>query len=208
MVLSTKLAGIGHAAFLFMTTARDRVSYIYPNVNAAGAGLFLSETFTAESMNLSEGGYNMYASTRYTLSAHVHNDLIYNQSSSLLFFPLLFSFSEFGFARYHQMVEWLGRPAKKVPRHPVPPLKVSIARRLKEVVEAKYKNAGAEKGKYVVIHGIKCDSQASMQSRGDSDSLLPIEIWAKISRAIRSSLSKLFYPLEHKLWLHQLLSNI
>uniref|UniRef100_A0A7C8YE29 Uncharacterized protein n=1 Tax=Opuntia streptacantha TaxID=393608 RepID=A0A7C8YE29_OPUST len=145
MVLSTKLAGIGHAAFLFMTTARDRVSYIYPNVNAAGAGLFLSETFTAESMNLSEGGYNMY----------------------------------------HQMVEWLGRPAKNVPRHPVPPLKVSIARRLKEVVEAKYKNAGAEKGKYVVIHGIKCDSQASMQSRGDSDSLLPIEIWAKISRAIR-----------------------
>lgn len=145
MVLSTKLAGIGHAAFLFMTTARDRVSYIYPNVNAAGAGLFLSETFTAESMNLSEGGYNMY----------------------------------------HQMVEWLGRPANNVPRHPVAPLKVSVSRRLKEVVEAKYKNAGVEKGKYVVIHGIKCDSQASMQSRGDTDSLLPIEKWAKIARAVR-----------------------
>lgn len=125
MVLSTKLAGLGIAAFLFMTTARDRVSYIYPNVNAAGAGLLLSETLTAESMNLSEGGYNMD----------------------------------------NQMVEWLGRPTRKVPRHPVRPLKVSIARRLKEVLEAKYKNAGAEKGKYVVIHGIKCDSQASMQSR-------------------------------------------
>lgn len=59
MVLSTKLAGLGHAAFLFMTTARDRVSYIYPNVNAAGAGLFLSETFTPESENLSDGGYRM-----------------------------------------------------------------------------------------------------------------------------------------------------
>lgn len=59
MILSTKLAGLGHAAFLFMSTARDRVSYIYPNVNAAGAGLLLSQTFTAESMNLSEGGYNM-----------------------------------------------------------------------------------------------------------------------------------------------------
>lgn len=59
MVLSTKLAGIGHAAFLVMTTARDRVGYVYPNVNAAGAGLLLSETFTAESMNLSDGGYNM-----------------------------------------------------------------------------------------------------------------------------------------------------
>ena len=59
MVLSTKLAGFGHAAFLFMTTARDRVSYIYPDVNAAGAGLFLSQTFKPDSSNLSEGGFNM-----------------------------------------------------------------------------------------------------------------------------------------------------
>ena len=59
MILSTKLAGLGHAAFLFMSTARDRVSYVYPNVNAAGAGLLLSETFVPESMNLSESGYNM-----------------------------------------------------------------------------------------------------------------------------------------------------
>ena len=61
MVLSTKLPGLGNAAFLLMTTARDRVSYIYPNVNAAGAGLLLSETFRAESMNLSEGGYTLSA---------------------------------------------------------------------------------------------------------------------------------------------------
>ncbi|KAL2936584.1 Photosynthetic NDH subunit of subcomplex B 1 chloroplastic [Bienertia sinuspersici] len=145
MVLSTKLAGLGHGAFLFMTTARDRVSYIYPNVNAAGAGLFLSETLTPDSMNLSDGGYNMY----------------------------------------HQMVDWLGRPARNVLPHPVPPLKVSISRRIKEVVEAKYKKAGVEKGKYVVIHGIQCDSQASMQSSGDTDSLLSIEMWANISQAIR-----------------------
>uniref|UniRef100_A0A1D1YLV3 Uncharacterized protein in dcmA 3'region n=1 Tax=Anthurium amnicola TaxID=1678845 RepID=A0A1D1YLV3_9ARAE len=59
MILSTKLAGLGHAAFLFMSTARDRVSYVYPNVNAAGAGLLLSETFTSPSLNLSEGGYNI-----------------------------------------------------------------------------------------------------------------------------------------------------
>ncbi|KAK9677317.1 hypothetical protein RND81_11G136100 [Saponaria officinalis] len=145
MILSTKLAGIGHAAFLFMTTARDRVSYIYPNVNSAGAGLFLSQTFTPDTMNLSDGGYNMY----------------------------------------HQMADWLGRPLNKVPRHPVPPLKVSLSRKVKDVVEAKYKSAGVEKGKYVVIHGILCDSKASMQSRGDTDSLLPLEIWAEISQAIR-----------------------
>ncbi|KAL2479044.1 Photosynthetic NDH subunit of subcomplex B 1 [Forsythia ovata] len=151
MVLSTKLAGLGHGAFLFMSSARDRVSYIYPNVNAAGAGLFLSETFTPDSMNLSEGGYNMY----------------------------------------HQMIDWLGRPGRKVPRQSVPPLKVSISRRLKEVVEAKYKSAGAQKGKYIVIHGIKSDSKASMQSRGDTDSLLPIEIWAEIASVI-SGLTPVF----------------
>lgn len=83
------------------------------------------------------------------------------------------------------MVEWLGRPGRKVPRHPVPPLKVSISRKLKEVVEAKYQKAGAQKGKYIVIHGIKADSKASMQSRGDTDSLLPIEIWAEITKAIK-----------------------
>ncbi|KAL6334493.1 hypothetical protein AAG906_016040 [Vitis piasezkii] len=145
MILSTKLAGLGHAAFLFMSTARDRVSYIYPNVNAAGAGLLLSQTFTPDGMNLSEAGYNMY----------------------------------------HQMVEWLGRPARNVPRHHVPPLKVSISRKLKEVVEGKYKAAGAEKGKYIVIHGIECDSKASMQSKGDTDSLLPIQKWAEIADTIR-----------------------
>ncbi|KAK9101769.1 hypothetical protein Sjap_019023 [Stephania japonica] len=145
MILSTKLAGMGHAAFLFMTTARDRVSYIYPNVNAAGASLMLSETFTPEGLNLSEGGFHMY----------------------------------------HQMLDWLGRPARGVPRHPVPPLKVSILSKLKEVVETKYKNAGAEKGRYMVIHGIESDSQASMQSKGDTDSLLPIEVWAEIAEGIR-----------------------
>ncbi|BAT98634.1 hypothetical protein LR48_Vigan406s004800 [Vigna angularis] len=145
MVLSTKLAGLGHAAFLFMTTARDRVSYVYPNVNAAGAGLLLSETFVPDSLNLSDGGYHMY----------------------------------------HQMVDWLGKPFRDLPQQVVPPLRVSISRKLKEVVEAKYEKAGVKKGKYVVIHGIKSDSQASMQSRGDPDSLLPIEVWAEIADVIR-----------------------
>ncbi|KAG6466441.1 hypothetical protein ZIOFF_075764 [Zingiber officinale] len=60
LILSTKLAGLGHAAFLFMTSARDKVSYVYPNVNAAGTGLLLTETFTSPTMNLSERGYHMY----------------------------------------------------------------------------------------------------------------------------------------------------
>ncbi|XP_061972542.1 photosynthetic NDH subunit of subcomplex B 1, chloroplastic [Populus nigra] len=144
LILSTKLAGLGHASFMFMSSARDKVSYIYPNVNAAGAGLLLTETFTPDSANLSEGGYHMY----------------------------------------HQMLDWLGRPIYNVPRQPVPPLRVSLSRKLKEYVEAKYRAAGAEKGKYIVIHGIESDSKASMQSRGDTDSLLPLEVWDQIADAI------------------------
>uniref|UniRef100_A0A6M2E902 Photosynthetic NDH subunit of subcomplex B 1, chloroplastic n=1 Tax=Populus davidiana TaxID=266767 RepID=A0A6M2E902_9ROSI len=144
LILSTKLAGLGHASFMFMSSARDKVSYIYPNVNAAGAGLLLTETFTPDSPNLSEGGYHMY----------------------------------------HQMLDWLGRPIYNVPRQPVPPLRVSLSRKLKEYVEAKYRAAGAEKGKYIVIHGIESDSKASMQSRGDTDSLLPLEVWDQIADAI------------------------
>ncbi|KAG5227832.1 NDH-dependent cyclic electron flow [Salix suchowensis] len=144
LILSTKLAGLGHASFMFMSSARDKVSYIYPNVNAAGAGLLLTETFTPDSTNLSEGGYHMY----------------------------------------HQMLDWLGRPIYNVARQPVPPLRVSISRKLKEYVQAKYRAAGAEKGKYIVIHGIESDSKASMQSRGDTDSLLPLEVWDQIADVI------------------------
>ncbi|KAJ6702329.1 PHOTOSYNTHETIC NDH SUBUNIT OF SUBCOMPLEX B 1 CHLOROPLASTIC [Salix koriyanagi] len=129
---------------MFMSSARDKVSYIYPNVNAAGAGLLLTETFTPDSTNLSEGGYHMY----------------------------------------HQMLDWLGRPIYNVARQPVPPLRVSISRKLKEYVQAKYRAAGAEKGKYIVIHGIESDSKASMQSRGDTDSLLPLEVWDQIADVI------------------------
>lgn len=83
------------------------------------------------------------------------------------------------------MIDWLGKPFRSVPRQPLPPLKVSVSRKVKEVVEAKYTSAGAMKGKYIVIHGIKSDSKASMQSMGDPDSLLPIEIWDEITSVIR-----------------------
>eukprot|EP00850_Spirogloea_muscicola_P005714 SM000026S08963 [mRNA] locus=s26:734476:737144:- [translate_table: standard] len=61
LVLSTKQAGMGHAVFLWMTDARQRVSYVIPNVNGAGAGAFLSAAIRAPHVNLAEGGYHMYA---------------------------------------------------------------------------------------------------------------------------------------------------
>ncbi|XP_020109677.1 photosynthetic NDH subunit of subcomplex B 1, chloroplastic [Ananas comosus] len=158
MILSTKLAGLGHAAFLFMTSARDKLSYVYPNVNAAGAGLLLTETFRSPGLNLSEGGYHMY----------------------------------------HQMIEWLGRPARNVPRQPVPPLKVSISKKLRAYVEEKYTKAGVGKGKYVVIHGIQSDSIALMRSRGDNDCLLPIQVWAEIAKEISNRGLRPLFVIPHE----------
>ncbi|OEL22689.1 Photosynthetic NDH subunit of subcomplex B 1, chloroplastic [Dichanthelium oligosanthes] len=146
LILSTRLAGIGHALFLFMSSARDKVGYVYPNVNSAGAGLFLTEMFKPPTTNLSDGGYNMYT----------------------------------------EMLEWIGRPAKNVPRQPKQPLRVSISKKLRAYVEDKYSRAGVEKGKYVVIHGIASDSVANMKSRGDDDCLLPLDHWAQIAKEISS----------------------
>jgi hypothetical protein len=42
-----------------MSSAREKVGYVYPNVSGAGAGLFLNETFKPPTTNLSDGGYNM-----------------------------------------------------------------------------------------------------------------------------------------------------
>jgi hypothetical protein len=99
------------------------------------------------------------------------------------------------------MEDWLGKPFRSVPRQVVPPLKISLSRKLKEVVEEKYTKAGVKKGRYVVIHGIQSDSKASMQSRGDPDSLLPLEVWAEISDAVRYELfpSKIESALCHQL---------
>ncbi|CAO2163746.1 unnamed protein product [Urochloa humidicola] len=150
LILSTRLAGIGHALFLFMSSARDKVGYVYPNVNSVGAGLFLNEMFKARTTNLSDGGYHMYT----------------------------------------EMLEWIGRPAKNVPRQPTPPLRVSISKKLRAYVEGKYNRAGVEKGKYVVVHGIASDSVASMKSRGDDECLLPLQHWAQIAQEIREEIEE------------------
>lgn len=57
--MSTRLAGLGHALFLFMSSARDKVGYVYPDVNSVGAGLFLNEMFKPQTNNLADGGYHM-----------------------------------------------------------------------------------------------------------------------------------------------------
>lgn len=52
-------------------------------------------------------------------------------------------------------------------------------------MDEKYPKAGVKKGRYVVIHGIQSDSKATVQSMGDPDSLLPLEVWAEIADVVR-----------------------
>ncbi|KAG0567766.1 hypothetical protein KC19_7G158800 [Ceratodon purpureus] len=61
MVVSTKLAGMGHSMFLWLSTVRNKVSYIYPDVNSAGAAKFLDIAVKAPQLELAESGFNMYA---------------------------------------------------------------------------------------------------------------------------------------------------
>lgn len=60
MLISTRQSGLGHALMLFLTDARQRLSYVQPNANGAGAGAFLSKTFRADTINLPERGYYLY----------------------------------------------------------------------------------------------------------------------------------------------------
>lgn len=61
LLLSTRMAGIGHAMFLFLSDARQRVGYVYPNVNGAGAARFFSHAIRPQRPTLAEGGYHMYS---------------------------------------------------------------------------------------------------------------------------------------------------
>eukprot|EP00249_Psilotum_nudum_P013337 c24278_g1_i1 orf=730-1881(-) len=143
MILSTKLAGVGRSVTLWLTDARDKISYVHPNVNAAGSGLFLTEALKAPCANLADCGYNMYA----------------------------------------QLLDALAKPKHNITVPKVKPLGVSISKRLKEFVQKKYSETGVSKGEFLVFHGIESSSHASMQSRGDCDSLLPLEIWAELARS-------------------------
>ncbi|XP_024385190.1 photosynthetic NDH subunit of subcomplex B 1, chloroplastic [Physcomitrium patens] len=143
LVVSTKLAGLGQSIFFWLASVRNKVSYTFPDVNAAGATKFLDVAIKAPQLELAESGFNMYA----------------------------------------EMIEELSQMGKNLPKTEAPPLEVGIGRKVKAYVENKYLEAGLSEGEFLVFHGIKSDSSASMTSRGDKDSLLPIEMWAEIAKS-------------------------
>lgn len=60
LVMSTRPAGLGHSLFLFLTDARQKVGYVQPNANGAGASVLLSKAITPTTANLASLGYHMY----------------------------------------------------------------------------------------------------------------------------------------------------
>lgn len=83
------------------------------------------------------------------------------------------------------MMEELGQMGTNVPKSEVPPLRIGISKKLKEVVAAKCTEAGVKEGEFIVVHGIESDSTASMTSKGDPDSLLPLSIWSTLAESTR-----------------------
>lgn len=87
--------------------------------------------------------------------------------------------------RYAEMIDELSQMGKNMPRTELPPLEVAISKKLKAYVEDKYREAGVTEGDFLVFHGIECDSSANMTSTGDTDCLLPLEMWAEIAKSTR-----------------------
>ena len=87
--------------------------------------------------------------------------------------------------RYVDLVEELNQMGKNLPRTELPPLEVAISKKLKAYVGDKYKEAGVTEGDFLVFHGIESDSGASMTSKGDTDSLLPLRMWSEIAKSTR-----------------------
>lgn len=84
------------------------------------------------------------------------------------------------------MIEEVGKGGRGVAQQLVRPLYINVSRKLQEVLQSKYDEPGSgPRSDYLVFHGIESDSQASMQSQGDPDSLLPLSVWAKIAKATR-----------------------
>lgn len=59
LLVSTKLAGLGQSIFFWLASVRNKVSYTYPDVNAAGAAKFLDIAIKAPQLELAESGFNM-----------------------------------------------------------------------------------------------------------------------------------------------------
>lgn len=82
------------------------------------------------------------------------------------------------------MIDVLSQMGKNMPRTELPPLEVAVSKRVKTYVEAKYKEAGVTEGPFLVFHGLESDSSASMTSKGDTDNLLSLIMWAEIAKSV------------------------
>lgn len=89
--------------------------------------------------------------------------------------------------RYEELMDYVARPSKSVPREPIPPLQIGVPKRVRSVVQEKMNETGISGEKFVVFHGLESDSAASMTSRGDTDSLLPLQFWGQLTKKLQDA---------------------
>ncbi|CAM6103967.1 unnamed protein product [Calypogeia fissa] len=107
--------------------------------------------------------------------------------------------AELGYNMYEELMDYVARPARGVPREEIPSLQIGVPKRVRTVVQEKMNEAGLTEGKYVVFHGIESDSAATMTSRGDTDSLLPLQFWGQLKQKLQeASGMKVVVVIPHK----------
>ncbi|KAL2630237.1 hypothetical protein R1flu_014923 [Riccia fluitans] len=109
-----------------------------------------------------------------------HAEWVSNKFLNKAIEPPRENLAEGGYNMYKEMIDYIRQPSNGVPEEPVPIMEVGVPKRVRGVAQNKYTEAGVVAGKYVVFHGVESDSSASMQSLGDSDSLLPASFWAQL----------------------------
>eukprot|EP00271_Cylindrocystis_brebissonii_P015968 TRINITY_DN3906_c1_g1_i1.p1 TRINITY_DN3906_c1_g1~~TRINITY_DN3906_c1_g1_i1.p1 ORF type:complete len:494 (+),score=64.46 TRINITY_DN3906_c1_g1_i1:115-1596(+) len=99
--------------------------------------------------------------------------------------------SQAGFYMYKEMTDYLREATKfdKESEAPleVSPLKVGISKKVRSVARGVLEAAGVDLSGagYVLIHGLESSSAASMRSRGDPDSQLPLDFITEVVKSTR-----------------------
>lgn len=116
-----------------------------------------------------------------------HSEWVSNSFLTTSLMPPRENLADGGYHMYKELIDYLAQPGNGVPEQAVPMMEVGVPKRVRAVATSKYTEAGVEAGKFVVFHGVESDSGASMQTKGDSDSLLPPEFWAKLKASAGTS---------------------
>ncbi|KAG6541922.1 hypothetical protein Mapa_016647 [Marchantia paleacea] len=102
-----------------------------------------------------------------------HSKWVSNSFLTTSLTPPRENLAEGGYHMYKAMIDYLVQRGNGVHEQAVPMMEVGVPKRVRTVATSKYTEADVEAGKFVIFHGVESDYGASMQTKGDSHSLLP-----------------------------------